>query len=547
MATALRGASLLGDPTLNKGTAFTGAERRRLGLEGLLPDQVETIADQLLRTRASYEEFNTDLGRHIFLRALQDANEVLFYRFLVENLAELLPVIYTPTVGQACQQFSRIYRRPHGLFLSHQGRDRLTERLSGASDGVEVIVVTDGERILGLGDQGVGGMGIAIGKLSLYAAAGGIDPRRTLPVCLDVGTNNPELLDDPLYLGARHERVSGPDYEEFVASFVDAVRRRFPGVLLQWEDFAQHHATALLDRHRRRILSFNDDIQGTAAIALAAVSGALRVTGVEPSAARVVIAGAGSAGTGIASMLVASGVDPGGVFLHDSKGLLHDRRTQIAPHQLPHAQPWPRVQAWADPDGPTTLSTTVASVAPQVLIGVSGRAGLFDEALVTDMARRCARPVVLPLSNPTTSSEAHPADILRWTRGRALVATGSPFDDVSHDGRRHVIAQANNLHVFPGLGMGCLVAGASWVSDSMLGAAAGAVADAARASGDHSRILPPLSDVVATSREVALAVAAAARAEAQGGADSGEPDEIARRVDSRWWWPEYPEIVALDR
>jgi len=542
VATGRRGPAVLGDASLNKGTAFTERERRELGLEGLLPDRIEDILDQLDRARDGYRQRPTDLDRHVFLRALQDANEVLFHRLLGADLTDLLPVVYTPTVGQACEEYSHIFRRPRGLFLSHAGRHRLDERLAAAPDGVEVLVVTDGERILGLGDQGVGGMGIAIGKLSLYVVAGGLDPRRTLPVLLDVGTNNAGLLADPLYLGARHERVTGQGYLDFVGDVVAAVARRYPGALLQWEDFAQHHATVLLDRHRREVPSFNDDIQGTAAVALAAVRGGLAAAGTPLAGARVVVAGAGSAGTGIAAMLVASGVGAAGIHVLDSQGLLHDRRGGAKPHQRPFVQPWDRVAGWADPTGPTDLATTVAAVRPHVLVGVSGRPGLFDEALVRGLAEAVARPVILALSNPTDRAEATPADLLAWTGGRALVATGSPFGDVVVGGRRHAVSQANNLHVFPGLGLGTLVAGAGRVSSAMLAAAAEAVAARARDRGPEAGLLPPLAEVAATSRRVAVAVAAAARDEGQG--LEVDDDELGRRVAARWWEPDYPEIVA---
>jgi len=541
--TDLRGRLVLGEATINKGTAFTAEERAALGLDGLLPARVEHIDEQLRRVRVSYDRLHDDLERHIYLRALQDSNEVLFYRFLRDNLVDLLPVVYTPTVGDACQEFSRIYRRPHGLFITYPERDRMATALAAAPADIDVIVLTDGERILGLGDQGLGGMAIPIGKLSLYTAVGGIDPSRTLPVLLDVGTNNPLIRDDPLYLGWRHDRVTGDDYDRFVADFVDAVKARWPRVLLQWEDFAQHHATSLLHAHRSRILSFNDDIQGTAAVALATVHATLDATNTGLDHARVVIVGAGSAGSGIARMLVDAGVDRARLFLVDAAGLLHDRRSDLVAFQVPFAQPWDAVAEWADSGGSTSLETTVGAVAPHVLIGVSGQPGLFGEAMIRRLADDVEHPIVLPLSNPTSRAEASAEQLLAWTDGRALVATGSPSGPVVHRGVRHTISQANNVYVFPGLGLGALVSEATAVTDAMLRAAAAAVADVTpgRRSDHRNGILPSLDQAIPASRRIALAVARAARAEGTG----AEIDEntIQTRIDTCWWTPDYPDVT----
>ncbi len=544
----LQGRSLLNDPALNKGTAFTTAERKALGIDGLLPARVESIQEQSDRVREKLDRLHDDLERHIFLRALHDTNTILFYAFVEAHLAEMLPLLYTPTVGEACQEFSHIYRRPHGVFLSYPDRDRITAQLDAISGDIDVVVVTDGERILGLGDQGVGGMGIPIGKLALYTAAGGVDPLRSLPVFLDVGTNNESLLRDPLYLGWRHKRVTGDDYDAFIEAFVTALGRRFPGVLLQWEDFAGHHATPLLHRYREHILSFNDDIQGTAAVALAAIQAAVRATGGNLADQRICIVGAGSAGSGIAAMLREALADDGvaspasRLYLTDVNGLLHDRRTDLLEFQAPFAQRWNDIKTWANHSGPTPLSAVVDHAKPTVLVGVSGQPGLFTEPIIRSMASSTPQPIILPLSNPTDHAEALPSDLLDWTDGTALIATGSPFDDTVHDGVTHRISQANNVYVFPGLGLGTLASGATTVTDSMLLAAARGVADQSPCGvhNPNDGILPPLEDLHAVSRRIAAVVARAAVD--AGVADRIDDDEIQRRIDDSWWDPAYAPI-----
>ncbi len=541
----LKGRELLNDPALNKGTAFSDAERRAYDLEGLLPHPVESLEDQRARLRLKFSRLHDDLERHIFLRAVQDTNQTLFYSFVDENLTEMLPILYTPTVGLASQEFSNIYRRPLGMFVSYPNRDRMTEQFESWEDDVDVIVVTDGERILGLGDQGIGGMGIPIGKLSLYTAAGGVAPERTLPIVLDVGTNNQELLDDPLYLGWRNERIVGKEYDDFIEQFVDTLTKRFPNVLLQWEDFASHHATTLLERYRDRALSFNDDIQGTAAVALAAVHAAVDLTGSRLADQRVCIAGAGSAGTGIAGMLAdamgANGVEhpENQIFLTDSEGLLHSRRDDLADYQTRFAQSWDNVAGWAESDGPTSLDTVVSEAKPTVLIGVSGQSGVFTQSMIETMAQSTERPVVMPLSNPTSHAEATPEDLMAWTNGKALIATGSPFDPVMVDGVPHTISQSNNIYVFPGLGQGAIVCNASTVSDNMLRVAALAVADNSpcKAGTAADGILPPLDQVQTVSRRIALAVAQAARDDGVG--DDVDDAEFEARLDRAWWRPTY--------
>ena len=546
--TTLRGRELLGESRLNKGTAFDADERRSLGLEGLLPQQVEDIGEQLVRTRAEFDRLHNDLERHVYLRALQDANEVLFYRFMQENLIDSLPIVYTPTVGLASQQFSRIFRRPRGLFLTYPNRDRMEEQINAIDIDADVIVVTDGERILGLGDQGAGGMAIPVGKLSLYSAFGGIDPSATLPIMLDVGTNNEERLANPEYLGWRHERLDDSDYLPFVEQFVTAVDKRFPGVLLQWEDFAQRNATRLLQTYRDRLLTFNDDIQGTAAVALAAIWSAVRSKDSALADQKFCIAGAGSAGTGIAAMirdaLVAEGVeDPlRHLFLLDSKGLIHDRRTNLKPHQVDLAHPFEDVADWASSDAGDDLARVVEQSGATVLIGVSGQPGTFTQPIVTSMLAATERPIVMPLSNPTSRAEAVPADILAWTNGAAIVATGSPFDDVEHNGVTHHISQSNNVYVFPGLGLGAIAVGATAVSDRMLMTAAETVSKTSIGTKPESGILPDLETVSELSSKIAASVGAAAVDE--GLAPEMTEDEIEARIAAYRWSPEYPKIVT---
>jgi malate dehydrogenase (oxaloacetate-decarboxylating) len=546
-----RGRALLADRYVNKGTAFSAAERRQLGLDGLLPPVIEDLETQLVRVAAEYEQKSTDLGRHVFLRALQDRNSVLFYAFLEQHLADLLPVVYTPTVGLACQQWSRIYRRERGLFLSWPQRDRVAELLDNAvgDHRIDVVVVTDGERVLGLGDLGIGGMGIPVGKLALYTAGGGVDPSRTLPVMLDVGTDNEALLSDPLYLGWRHQRVRGEQYDELVDAFVSALRARFPDVLLQWEDFAQLHANRLLARHRDRICSFNDDIQGTAAVTVAAIVAGLVSTDTPVDHLRLVVAGAGSAGTGIAAQavraMVAAGLSEDDAvrrcWLVDRDGLLHDRMRGLASFQQPFARPWDEIAEWDDDDdGVVELLDVVARVHPHALVGVTGQPGIFSEAVIRAQAAGVDRPIVLPLSNPTPRAEAVPADVLAWTGGAALVGTGSPFAPVTVGSRTVPIAQVNNVYVFPGVGLGVVAVTARAVSDEMLTAAATAIGRLAAERFDGS-ILPPITESRRVARAVALAVATTAVE--QGLAEPMDADEIAARIERVSWSPVYRDLT----
>jgi len=541
--TSLRGRALLADQGLNKGTAFTDEERVAFGLVGLLPDSVETIDEQLVRTRNEFNRMHDDLERHVYLRALQDHNEVLFYRFIRSNLRDTLPIVYTPTVGMATQQFSRIYRRSQGLFLSYRNRSSMEAQLAAVDHDVDVVVVTDGERILGLGDQGVGGIAIPNGKLALYSAFGGIDPTKTLPVILDVGTNNIDRLNDPEYLGWRNQRITGQEYDDFVDDFVQSLKRRFPDVLLQWEDFAQHNATRLMQRYRDQILSFNDDIEGTAAVALAAIWSAVAGTDRKIEDQVFCIVGAGSAGTGIARMLVTALLDAGvqkpleQIYLVDRDGPIHDGRNDLRPHQVDVAHPHAHM-VWADED--PTLDETVRASKATVLVGVSGQFGLFTKDVITALLDATDQPIVMPMSNPTSKVEATPADIIRWTDGKALVATGSPFDDVTHNGVTHRISQSNNVYVFPGLGLGAVAVGSSMITPTMLMTAAKAVF-AAEAGGVADGVLPPLDRVPEMSRRVASAVGRCARDE---GLTRDLTDaEIDTLIEARAWEPGYPALT----
>ena len=543
-------------PTLNKGTAFTEEERSALGLHGLLPPQVETLDQQAARAYEAYQRKTDDLERHIYLRALQDTNETLFYRLLLDHIEEMTPMVYTPVVAQACQQFSHIYRRPRGLFVSYPLRDSIPALLQNRPNReVDVIVVTDGERILGIGDQGAGGLGIPIGKLSLYSLIGGIRPERTLPIVLDVGTNNPERLADPEYLGWRHERITGQAYFDFVDRFVTAVKQELPTACLQWEDFATPHARPLLERYRDQLLTFNDDIQGTAAVALGAILGAIKVSGRSLKDQQIVMLGAGSAGIGVVDFLRAALRDAGlsdtearGRFwIVDKDGLLHSERADLTPEQRVYAQPRERVAGWSKtPAGTITLGDVIGKIEATALIGLSTAHGAFTEPIVREMARKVERPMIFPLSNPLTKSEANAPDLIRWTEGRALVATGSPYAPVSYGGRTIPIAKCNNVYIFPAIGLGVVAAGASRVTDGMIQAAARALGESSPALGDPSApLLPRLADV----RKVAAQIATAVGLEAQraGVAPRTSEAELRERVTATQWTPGYPSRATPKR
>ncbi len=543
----LTGRLLIDSPLLNKGTAYTLQERRELGLLGFLPPQVETIADQVARCYKAFCTKPTGLEKHIYLRQLQDENETLFYRLLLEHIDEMMPIIYTPVVGQACQRFSEIYRRPRGLFISYPLRDEMDAIFANVRRNAEVIVVTDGERILGLGDQGAGGMGIPIGKLSLYTLCGGIDPARTLPILLDVGTNNQERLDDPRYVGWRHERIRGSAYDDFIEMFVQAVMRRFPDVLLQWEDFASANARPILERYRDRLCTFNDDIQGTAAVVAGTILAGVSATGGDLGDQRFVMLGAGSASVGIRTQLIQTMVRDGvseddasaRFFVIDSTGLIHDGRSGLTPTKQSLARR-------GDFSGTISFADTVRHARPTVLIGATGRAGAFPESVIREMAAHVDRPIILPLSNPTSCAEATPRDLLDWTDGRALIATGSPFAPVEHGGRTHVIAQSNNSYIFPAIGLAVRAAGIRGVPDEMFLVAAAALKTMSPAlENADASLLPALSDIRAVSRHIARAVAT--EAQRLGVADPTTPRELDRLIDRTMWIPEYPRVGMLPR
>jgi len=550
-----RGMDVLNRQGLNKGTAFTDAERTTLSLHGLLPPHVETLDEQSLRAYEAYQRKTDDLERHIYLRALQDTNEVLFYRLLLDHIEEMTPMVYTPVVALACQQFSHIYRRPRGLFVSYPLRDSIPMLLRNRPNpDVDVIVVTDGERILGIGDQGAGGLGIPIGKLSLYTLVGGIRPERTLPIVLDVGTNNVERLKDPEYLGWRHERITGQAYFDFVDQFVQAVKHEFPNTCLQWEDFATPHARPILERYRDQLLTFNDDIQGTAAVALGAILGAAQVAGRPLKDQQVVMLGAGSAGIGVADFLRAAMRDAGlseedarrRFWIVDKDGLLHSGRTDLTAEQRVYAQPRDRVSAWLSGRDGIGLADVIGKIDATVLIGLSTARGAFTEAIVREMGRKVERPIIFPLSNPTSKSEATAEDLIRWTDGRALIATGSPFAPVQYDGRKIPIAQCNNIFIFPAMGLGVVAARARRVTDSMILAAARALGETSPALRDPSAsLLPALPQL----RNVAAHIATAAGRQAQrdGVAPKTSDAELGARVAETQWTPAYSSLATSKR
>ncbi|MFC3651425.1 NAD-dependent malic enzyme [Dyella humi] len=545
--TQLTGYDLVNKPMLNKGMAFTERERNVFRLHGLLPPHVGTIEEQADRRLKILRAFSTDFERYAFLRDLQDTNETLFYHVLVHHLEELLPLVYTPTVGEGCQHFSEIWRKPRGLFLSYPNKHRMREILADPRfDHVRVIVVSDGERILGLGDQGAGGMGIPIGKLSLYTGCAGIHPELTLPILLDVGTNNRERLTNPLYIGWRHERIVGTEYDEFVEEFVNAVIERWPNVLLQWEDFAGTNAGRLLQKYRDRLCTFNDDIQGTAAIAAGTLLAAINVTGISLTEQRIAVLGAGSAGCGISSLLLRAMVDAGlseaqarkAFYLVDRNGLLVEGMEGVTSAQAPFVQSRETVAGWGDASNHIGLLEVMQRAKPTVLIGVSGQAGAFTEPVVRAMAQNVERPVIFPLSNPTSRSEATPQQLVEWTEGRVLIGTGSPFASVQWKGSAIHVDQTNNSYVFPGVGLGVLATGARRVTDAMFMVAAKAVAAMSPTVKDKTAtLLPPVDQL----RDVSMAVAkvVARQAQEDGVAERCDDAIIDERIRAIVWEPKY--------
>ncbi len=537
------GPPLLEMPLLNKGSAFIQEERIEFNLIGLLPQCVESIEEQLERAYRQYQQCQTDLDKHIYLRAIQDDNETLYFRMVSEHLEEMLPIIYTPTVGKACQEFSNIYRNHRGLFIAYPDRHRMDDILRSATKGqVKVIVVTDGERILGLGDQGIGGMGIPIGKLALYTACGGISPAYTLPIMLDVGTNNQALLDDPMYMGWRHPRISQEEYDEFIDTFITAVKRRWPEVLLQFEDFAQANAVPLLERYRNELCCFNDDVQGTAAVVVGTLMAACQAREEGIGQQRVVFVGAGSAGCGIAEQVVVAMQAEGltekearaRIFMVDREGLVTSDQTWLRDFQARLAHDPALTEGWQGQG----LVETIRRIQPTVLIGVCGRPGIFTEEVVRTMHAGCETPVIMPLSNPTSQAEALPEDVIRWTDGAALVATGSPFPPVEHGGRSYPIAQCNNAYIFPGIGLGVVAAEARRVTDDMLMAASRALArEAPIVKEGEGALLPPLTRIRELSKAIAFDVAA--QAQGEGVALKTDGLKLRASIERNCWTPAY--------
>ena len=553
------GPTLLETPLLNKGSAFTEDERRAFNLLGLLPPRYETIEEQVERAYRQYRSFELPINQHIYLRAMQDTNETLFYRLVSEHLVEMLPIIYTPTVGDACEHFSDIYRRARGLFISFEEREFMSDILQSVTkDLVKVIVVTDGERVLGLGDQGIGGMGITIGKLSIYTAGGGVSPAYTLPVALDMGTNNKTLLDDPMYMGRRHPRVPRKEYDAFVDQFINAAQERWPGVLIQFEDFAQPNAMPILQRHRHRVCCFNDDIQGTAAVTLGTLLAASRKKGERLRDQKIVFVGAGSAGCGIAeliiSAMIAQGLDEAQaraqIFMVDRFGLLTEGMEAaiegMMDFQLRLLQRKAGLANWKIEAGNqyASLLDVMKNAQPTVLVGVSGKPGLFTETIIRQMHANCPRPIILPLSNPSRLVEAHPAQVLEWTQGEAIVATGSPFGSVESGGKTYTVAQCNNSYIFPGIGLGVIATKANRITDEMLMVASITLSECAPLSDERTAsILPPLTALPQISRQIAFAIAKTAMS--QGHASLKTDEELREAIERNFWTPEYREYRRI--
>ncbi|HDX9628050.1 TPA: oxaloacetate-decarboxylating malate dehydrogenase [Bacillus cereus] len=556
LETTLRGVEVLSTPLLNKGVAFTQEEREELGLKGLLPPAVLTLEEQ---ARRAYEQFCSqpdDLLKNVYLTALHDRNEVLFYRILTNHLREMLPIVYTPTVGVAIQRYSHEYRKPRGVYLSindSSGIEEAFANIGATAENIDLVVVTDGEGILGIGDWGVGGINIAIGKLAVYTAAVGIDPSRVLPVILDVGTNREELLNNPFYIGNRHPRITGEAYDEFIDTFVQAVSKQFPKALLHWEDFSSRNARKILDKYRHDICTFNDDIQGTGAVSLAAVLSAVKVSGVPLSEHRVVVFGAGTAGIGIADQvrdaMVRVGVSEEESYKRfwciDRNGLVTDNMEDLLDFQIPYARREAEVSEWKQNDV-IGLAEVVKHVKPTILIGTSTVAGAFKEEIIKEMASHVERPIILPMSNPTPLAEAKPVDLIEWTEGRALVATGSPFEPVTYNGVTYVIGQSNNALIFPGLGLGTIVVRASVMTDGMFAAAAEAVASMVDTSQPGAPILPEVEELRNISEMVAIEVAKVAVAEGVARENLSDND-IKIAVKEAIWEPEYRQIKAVEK
>ena len=547
------GPTLLNISLLNKGCAFSREEREAFGLLGLLPKRYETIEQQVARAYQQYSSFDEPINKHIYLRATQDSNETLFYRLVNAHIEEMMPIIYTPTVGDACERFSEIYRRARGLFIAYPDRHDIDEMLANVTKkNIKVIVVTDGSRILGLGDQGIGGMGIPIGKLSLYTACGGISPAYTLPIMLDVGTNNQSLLDDSHYMGWHHPRIEQDQYDEFLDLFIQAVKRRWPQVLLQFEDFNQTNALPLLNRYRNEVCCFNDDIQGTAVVTVGTLLAACRVQNTALSQQTVVFAGAGSAGCGIAEQIITQMCAEGlselqarsQVFMVDRDGLLVSSMSSILDFQFPLSKDPSHIADWDLDELYPSLEETVRFAKPTILIGVSGQGGLFTQSIVEAMLSECEAPIILPLSNPSKQIEATPEQLLNWSKGQAIVATGSPFKPVNYDGQRYIIPQCNNSYIFPGFGLAVVAAKIRHISDEMLVVASEVLAKASPAAiNKQDALLPKLADIGQLSKEIAFAVSQVAFE--QGLAESMTDEALRAAITAQFWLPEYREYKRV--
>jgi len=547
------GPTLLETPLLNKGSAFDQQERINFNLTGLLPPRFETIDEQVARAYRQYSSFQNDINKHIYLRAIHDNNETLFFKLVQSHLAEMMPIIYTPTVGDACEQFSDIYRSSRGLFISYEDRHQIDDILRNATKNkVKVIVVTDGERILGLGDQGIGGMGIPIGKLSLYTACGGISPAYTMPVMLDVGTNNQKLLDDPMYMGARHKRIGQAEYDEFLELFVCAVKRRWPHVLLQFEDFAQPNAMPLLSRYRNQICCFNDDVQGTASVTVGTLLAACRSKGVKLSQLKVAFVGAGSAGCGIAEQIITQMVSEGlaplqarsQVYMVDRFGLLTQGMSDLRDFQQKLVQSNLALSSWQIKGEFASLLDVMHGAKPDILIGVSGQAGLFSEEVIKAMKEHCNKPIIFPLSNPSRQVEATPNQVINWTNGDVIIATGSPFEPIEYQGKVFPIAQCNNSYIFPGIGLGVISANINRITDEMLQVASETLAAASPlANTGEGELLPPLTEIAQLSKDIAFAIAKVAFE--QGLALELSDEEIQAKIERNFWKPEYRQYKRI--
>ena len=552
--TTLRGTEVLSHPFLNKGVAFTQEERDQLGLKGLLPPAVLTVEDQARRAYNQYSSQPNDMLKYIFLYSLRERNIVLYYRLITDHLVEMLPIIYTPTISQAVKEYSHILQRARGVYLSiedPEGIESSFKNLGVAGEDIDLIVATDGERILGIGDWGVGGIGIANGKIAVYIAAAGIHPNRVISVILDNGTNRTSLLNDPLYIGYRHSRVRGARYDQFIDTYVKTVTNLFPKAILHWEDFGQLNARPILERYRDKICTFNDDIQGTGAVSLAVVLSAVRASGVPLKEHRIVLFGSGTAGIGVADQ-ISKGLIREGLSEEDAHrrfwcidrpGLLLDNMENLLDFQRPYARPASEVANWerSSAEGGISLGEVVKQVHPTILIGLSTVGGAFTKDIIKEMAAHTERPIILPLSNPTTSAEAKPSDLIEWTDGKALVATGSPFEPVIYKNVRYEIGQSNNAFVFPGIGLGTIVAEASQITDRMLEAAAITVADLVETNTIGSSLLPDIKNLRAVSASVAVEVVKAA---IEDGVAGTTPDDIIQAVQDHIWYPDYPTIHA---